>query len=85
MKSFFRLIEKLKRRIIIIPLEELIFYVEEAEDLTPDPDDMVYFALALKLNCIIWSNDKKLKEQDKIKVYSTHELSSLARVVEEIN
>ena len=69
------LLEILKIRIVLIPLEELTEYVEVAEKLTPDPDDMVYFALALKLNCAIWSNDKKLKSQDKIKVYHTHELS----------
>jgi|SRR3989344_171503 len=74
-EEFFRLIEILKRRIIIVPLEKLVPYVKEAEKITPDPDDLTYFALALKLNCAIWSNDKKLKEQDKIKVYNTHELS----------
>ena len=76
-EEFFRLVETLKRRIVIVPLEELVPYVEEAEKLTPDPDDMAYFALALKLNCAIWSNDKKLKEQDKIKIYNTHELSKI--------
>ena len=76
-EEFFRLFEILKRRIVIVPLEELVFYVKEAERLTPDPDDMTYFALALKLNCAIWSNDKKLKEQNKIKVYNTHELSKI--------
>ena len=74
-EEFFRLIEILKRRIIIVPLEKLVPYIKEAEKITPDPDDLTYFALALKLNCAIWSNDKKLKEQDKIKVYNTHELS----------
>ncbi len=76
-EEFFRLLEVLKRRITLIPLEELTDYVEEAEKLTPDPQDMAYFALALKLNCAIWSNDKKLKEQDKIKIYHTHELAKL--------
>jgi len=75
--EFFRVLETLKQRIIIVPLEELVPYVEEAERLTPDPDDMAYFALALKLNCAIWSNDKKLKEQNKIKVYHTNELSKI--------
>ncbi|MBU0460710.1 MAG: PIN domain-containing protein [Nanoarchaeota archaeon] len=75
--EFFRLLEILKRRITLVPLEELTDYVAEAEKLTPDPKDMAYFALALKLNCAIWSNDKKLKEQDKIKVYPTHELVKL--------
>ncbi len=76
-EEFFKLIEILKRRIIIVPLEELVPCVEEAKNLTPDQDDMVYFALALKLNCAIWSNDKKLKEQEKIKIYNTHELNKI--------
>ena len=61
-------------RIHFISKEELIPYFQEAEKISPDKDDSVYFALALKLNCPIWSNDKKLKMQDKIKVYSTREL-----------
>ena len=77
-EEFFRLVETLKRRITIIPLEELVPYVKKAEELTPDLDDMAYFALALKLNCAIWSNDKKLKEQNKIEVYNTHELSKIS-------
>jgi predicted nucleic acid-binding protein len=58
-------------------LEELSEFVQEAENITPDPDDMVYFALALRMKCPIWSNDKKLKEQEKVKVYNTHELVNL--------
>lgn len=76
-EEFFRFLEILKRRIVLVPLEELTPYISEAEKLTPDPDDIAYFALALKLNCAIWSNDKKLKEQNKIKIYHTHELSKL--------
>ena len=78
-EEFFRLIETLKHRIVIVPLEELVPYVEEAEKLTPDSDDLAYFALALKLNCAIWSNDKKLKQQSKIEVYNTHELSKISK------
>ncbi len=76
-EDFFRLLEVLKRRIILVPLEELADHVEEAERITPDPADMAYFALALKLRCSIWSNDKKLKQQDRIKIYHTHELVGL--------
>ena len=57
-----------------IPYSEIEKFVPEAEKITPDPNDTEYFALALKLNCSIWSNDKKLKKQDKVKVYSTEEL-----------
>lgn len=75
--EFFRLIDIFKRRVVIIPLEELTPYVEDAEKLTLDSDDMAYFALALKLNCAIWSNDKRLKDQKKISIYNTYELSKL--------
>ena len=40
--------------------------------------DWFYIACALRENTAIWSNDKKLKVQDKIKVYNTHELSKLS-------
>jgi predicted nucleic acid-binding protein len=78
-EEFFRLIEILKKRIILIPLEEITNYIKEAEKITPDKDDMAYFALALKLNCGIWSNDKKLKEQDKVKVLNTKEVLDLLK------
>lgn len=65
----------LKRRITFIPLKELLPYLDEAENISPDLDDVAYLALALKLNCGIWSNDRKLKEnQNKVKVYSTIDL-----------
>ncbi|MBI2628657.1 PIN domain-containing protein [Candidatus Pacearchaeota archaeon] len=73
-EEFFKMIETLKRRIVIVPLEELVPYIEEAENITLDTDDMAYFALALKLKCPIWSNDKHLKNQDKVIIYSTEDL-----------
>ncbi len=73
-EEFYRLLEVLKRRITIVPLEELTEHVDKAEEISPDSGDMAYFALALKFNCPIWSNDKKLKQQDKVQVYHTHEL-----------
>jgi len=49
-------------------------FKNSAELIAPDPDDTQYFALALKLGCAIWSNDKLLKKQDKVTVFSTSEL-----------
>ena len=73
--EFYALLEVLKRRINLIPLEELTHYLKKAEQISPDPDDVIYFALALKLNCGIWSNDKALKErQNVVNVYSTEDL-----------
>ena len=73
-EDFNEVFEKIKKIITFIKEEDLIEYLEEADLITPDPDDVIYFALALKLNCPIWSQDKKLKQQDKIKIYSTEEL-----------
>ena len=70
----------LKHNIEIIPEEEFLRFRETAENICPDSKDIVYFALALYLNCPIWSNEKKLKEQAKIKVYATHELMKLLGV-----
>lgn len=72
-----RFIEILKRKIKIIPEEEFVKLREKAEEVCPDPKDVVYFALALHLQCPIWSNEKKLKDQHKIIVYATHELLGL--------
>ncbi len=59
----------------IIPLDEIKNYRNEALKISPDPDDAPYVALALKLKCAIWSNDKSLKEkQDAVKVYNSEEV-----------
>ena len=50
-------------------------FLIEAENITPDKNDIDYLALALKFNCPIWSEDKKLKEQqNKVKILSTFAL-----------
>lgn len=38
--------------------------------------DIPYFALALYLNCGIWSNEKRFKKQSRIKAVSTADLIS---------
>lgn len=64
----------IKRRIIIVNSSELTAYSYQASDISPDLKDEAYFALALKLNIPIWSNDKELKKQKKVEVYTTEEL-----------
>jgi predicted nucleic acid-binding protein len=67
----------LEAKIRVFANPELESFREEAEKICPDPDDVFYFQLALKLDCPIWSNDKALKKQDKIKIYTTKELLDL--------
>ena len=63
--------------IVVFATPELHQFMPKAKALTPDPNDKDYFALALKLGCPIWSNDKKLRTQSRVRVYSTEELVGL--------
>lgn len=64
----------LEARVKFVSLTELIVFFPSAKRISPDPDDMAYFALALKLCCPLWSNDGQLKSQPEVKVFSTSEL-----------
>ena len=61
-------------RLKIIPIREINPYVKTAKIISSDPEDILYFATALKMNCALWSNDKALKNQNQVKVYSTSDL-----------
>ncbi len=71
------ILDILNRRIRLVPYADFAEFYEEAQILSPDKNDAAYLALALKLKCAIWSNDKKLKEQNVIKVYSSEELIAI--------
>ena len=73
-EEFYKILESLKEIISFVPDEDFTDYIEGAEKICPDYDDSAYFALALKLNCPIWSGEKSFKEQSKIKVFNTKEL-----------
>jgi len=66
----------LKLRVRFIPLEQFLDKVPEAKELAPHLKDIEYFALALKLDCPIWAQEKAFKKQSKVKVFSTSELIS---------
>lgn len=64
----------LKANTAVIPEGDFLGFRELAKEICPDPKDIVFFALALYLKCPIWSNEKKLKKQEVVIVYATHEL-----------
>lgn len=64
----------LHERIEVIPSSDLVPFLREAKQLSPDPKDVQYFAAALRLNCPLWSEDKLLKRQERVKVVNTAEL-----------
>lgn len=66
-----------------IPLEEYTPFLEQAKSLIESIDakhqrelmeDIDFIALALKTTCPIWTHDKLLKIQNRIKIYSTKEI-----------
>ena len=79
-EDFDNILSILRQLVTIVPKNELGVFLEPARKLCPDPNDSAYFALALKMNSAIWSNDKALKNQNKIKVYSTKDLLDLISV-----
>lgn len=40
-------------------------------------NDAIYFAVALYKRCPIWSNDKLMAKQDRVKVISTKDLLAI--------
>ena len=74
-EEFNHFLEILKEQISIVPKKEIAPFMDEANKISPDPKDTIYLALAIALKSNIWSNDKKLKQdQTKITIYSTDEL-----------
>ena len=66
--------KEINSKIEFIEFKEFKKFLEEAIKISPDEDDAPYFALALKMNIPLWSNDAELKQQDKIQVLSTRDL-----------
>lgn len=64
----------LGQRIRFYETSEFRDLLDDAKNITKDPDDIEYLALALKLNCPIWSEDNGLIEQNKINVITTAKL-----------
>ncbi len=76
-EEFIQIMHQLKEIITVIQQDDYNPYIKEAEVLSPDEKDIMYLALALKLNCPLWSNDKKLKQQNKINILNTAEILQL--------
>ena len=79
-EDFEHFLEVIKQRTSFIPLEEIKPYLPQANAISPDPKDVAYIALAIKTGASIWSNDKRLKDnQNKIPVLATHEILGLLK------
>lgn len=79
-KDFEELLSLLLQKVIIIPSEVLLNYRDEAYQIIKDidPDDVTFIACALAFSgSLIWSDDKKLKRQTKVRIINTTEMYSL--------
>lgn len=85
-KEFKRIREQLALIVEFVPLNEYSSRLKEAESLAKHLpkdiqdkflDDVDFIALALRLRCPLWSNDKVLKKQKKVNVFTTEELCKL--------
>jgi len=79
-KDFEELLRLLLQKVIIIPNEVLLHYRDEAYKIIKDidPDDVTFIACALAFSdSVIWSDDKRLKQQSKIRIITTNEMYTL--------
>jgi len=75
-KSFDYLREFIFRKIDFATLNDIIPFKDKAVDIMREIDvnDSLFLALAMSLNCPIWSNDEHFKRQNTIKAFTTREL-----------
>lgn len=76
-KEFNLLLGLLLEKVVVVSTKELLPYKEEALAIVKDIDldDIQFVACALAYpGSIIWSNDEKLKQQDKVRVLNTSEI-----------
>jgi len=76
-KEFHDIKKELQMLITFVPLQNYRPFLEKAIKITPDPNDVDFFALALEKECSIWSNDKELKKQNSVKILTTKEVIEL--------
>lgn len=76
--EFSELLKLLPMLVDFIRESEYVKFIGEAKSLFPEHlKDVDFFALALKLDCAIWSNEKLHKRQSKVKVLNTDEFRKL--------
>tara|TARA_Y100000310_G_C20559128_1_gene752134 strand:+ start:663 stop:1076 length:414 start_codon:yes stop_codon:yes gene_type:complete len=79
-QDFQMLLEIILRKVQVVPSKVLTRYKKQALRIIKDvdPDDVLFIACALAYpKVVIWSDDKKLKKQSRIKVLNTKEVIDL--------
>ena|SRR3989344_4564856 len=74
--QFNKALSELSKFIEIVPKTSFDMFKSQAKELIHDKDIPV-FALALKLDCPIWSKEPRFKKQSSVKILSTSDLIEL--------
>ena len=77
LRTFKQTRQRLLKIVRFVKPNEFREEIKAAEGKVSDPAATIYIALAQKLRCPIWSNDKHLKEQKGVPVLTTRELIEL--------
>lgn len=76
--EFNELMKSLSTLVEFVKESEYIRFIMEAKSLFPEHlKDIDFFALALKLDCPLWSNERLHKKQSRVNVFNTDELSEM--------
>ena len=76
-ESFERVLNLIKKYVTFIEYESYAEFVDIAINITPDSKDVDFVALALKMNAVLWSNDKALRSVPYVRVLNTREIIEL--------
>ena len=75
-KQFNKALSELSNFVKVISKESFKQFESQAKQLIHNKDVPI-FALALKLNCAIWSNEPGFKNQPSVKIFNTEDLRKL--------
>ena len=76
-KTFREILRLILSRITLIETGEYVKNLDAARAISPDPDDVPYVAMALTMNCGLWTRDKKLLNLTQVKTVDTRNLIDL--------
>ncbi len=79
-EEFEKLISVLRRHVIFVGEDFYSEFIPLAFEISPDPDDADFVALALKTGAPLWSNDVRLKSIKEITVLNTGDVIKLVNV-----
>jgi predicted nucleic acid-binding protein len=81
-KSFDYLRDFIFRKIDFATVDDITPFKDKAIEIMReiDVDDSLFLALAMSLNCPIWSNDEHFKRQSSVKAFTTRELISSLKI-----